>query len=516
VRLQPLQARGADAAFGHVDDAQQPLRVVGIDERREVRDRVADLGALVELGAADDLVADGVAAELLLEHARLGVGAVQHRDLVGPVRPFGAGLALEQLLHLAGHELRLGALVVDLHDLDARALPSRRPQVLALALAVVGDHGVGDVEDRLRAAVVLLQANDLGIGVVALELEDVADVGATPRVDALVVVADHGEIAVLAGQEIGEAVLRVVGVLVLVDEHEAERLLVMPEALGEALEQLHRLHEEVVEVHGVHLGVTLLVERVHVGRGLREPPPDTLAEFLRADELVLGVADLPRQGLRREALGVEVELLETALDEPAAVVLVMDRERALVADALGFAAQQARAHAVEGADPHGARDRSHEAADALLHLAGGLVGEGDGHHLVGPHAVNLDEVGHAVREHAGLARPGAGEDEQRALEVGDGGALLFVEAGEERVVRRSRTHSFAGRAAPAPGLAAGRLLAGGAHQPTPPPTRRLMTRAMTPAAARRSPDSQRRSREMAPRKTPRKKSSTRPTPTAAK
>src|SRR5665647_3034453 len=75
--------------------------------------------------------------------------------------------------------------------------------------------------------------------------------------------AEHRNLAVVGGQEIGEAVLRVVGVLVLVDEHEAERLLVMPEALGEALEQLHRLHEEVVEVHGVHRGVTLLVERVH-------------------------------------------------------------------------------------------------------------------------------------------------------------------------------------------------------------------------------------------------------------
>ncbi len=273
MRLQALQAGGADAALGRVDDAQQALRVGGVDDDREVRDEVADLGALVELGPADDLVGDRVAPELLLEHAALGVGAVEHGDLVRPVRPLGAlGLALEQLLHLAGDELRLGALVGDLHDLDERALPPRGPQVLALALAVVGDHGVGRVEDLLRGAVVLLQADDLRVRVVALELEDVADVGAAPRVDALVVVAHHGEVAVRAGEQVGEPVLGVVGVLVLVDEHEAERLLVVLQPVRIALEQLDRLHQKVVEVHGVHLGVALLVELVGVGRHLRVAP----------------------------------------------------------------------------------------------------------------------------------------------------------------------------------------------------------------------------------------------------
>ena len=68
-----------------------------------------------------------------------------------------------------------------------------------------------------------------GVGVVVLELEDVADVGAAPRVDRLVVVADHGEVAVLAGEQVGDAVLGVVGVLVLVDHHVAERALVVLE-----------------------------------------------------------------------------------------------------------------------------------------------------------------------------------------------------------------------------------------------------------------------------------------------
>ena len=172
---------------------------------------------------------------------------------------------------------------------------------------------------------------------------------------------------------------------------------------------------------------------------------------LGPEQLVLGVADLARQRLGREALGVEVELLEAALDEPPAVVLVVDREVALVAEALGLAAQEPRAHAVEGADPHGARDGPDEALDALLHLAGGLVGEGDGEDLVGLHVVRLDQVGDAVGEHARLAGAGAGEDQQRALEVRDGRALRLVEAGEQRMVRLRRT--VASPAARRPGRA---------------------------------------------------------------
>ncbi len=303
-----------------------------------------------------------------------------------------------------------------------------------------------------------------------------------------------------AREEVGQPVLRVVGVLVLVDEHVAEGALVVLQAVRVALEELDGLHEQVVEVHGVHRGVALLVELVHVGGHLGVPPA-LFAEPGGPQQLVLGVADLAADGLRRVALGVYVELLHAALDEPPAVVLVVDGERALVAHALGLAAQHARAHAVEGADPHSARHRPHEALDALLHLAGGLVGEGDGHHLVRACVLHLEQPGHPMREYARLAGAGAGKDEQRALDVRDRLALLRVQAGEQRVVRLCR---------------AARSLAGPAARshPMPPPSTRLMTSAITPARTSLSPESQSLSRDTEPRKSPRPKSSTSPTTTA--
>jgi len=415
---------------------------------------------------------------------------------VGRVRTLGAGLALEQLLHLTGHELRLGALVVHLHDLDRDTPAARRPQVLAFALAVVGDDRVGDVEDRLRRAVVLLQTDHLGVGIVALELKDVADVGAAPRVDGLVVVADHGQVAVLGGEEVGEAVLGVVRVLVLVDEDVAEGALVVTQALGDLLEELDGAHEQVVEVHGVHRHELLLVKVVDVGRDAGEAAARLLAEGGRVEQLVLGVRDLAGDGLGRVALRIVLERLEATADEAALVVGVVDRERAAVPETVGLAAQDAGAHRVEGADPHRARDAADEALDALLHLARGLVREGDGEDLVGARVAGGEQIRDAMREHTGLARAGPGEDEQRAVDVGHGRALRLVEAGEQA--------RHGGRKGFAPARPRRACLA----HTTPRSRSRLIMSSTSPATTSLSPESTRRSRDTRPRKTPRAKHST--------
>ena len=62
----------------------------------------------------------------------------------------------------------------------------------------------------------------------------------------------------------------------------------------------------------------------------------------------------------------------------------------------------------------------------MAHLVGGLVGERDGQDRRRRHAL-VDEVGDAVGEHPGLARPGAGDDQQRAAAVHDGVELIGIE-----------------------------------------------------------------------------------------
>ena len=79
-------------------------------------------------------------------------------------------------------------------------------------------------QDVAGGAVVSLQLDHARARVVALEVEDVADVGAAPAVDRLVLVADDGDAAGAARQQAHQPVLDAVGVLELVDQHVIEAL----------------------------------------------------------------------------------------------------------------------------------------------------------------------------------------------------------------------------------------------------------------------------------------------------
>ena len=166
--------------------------VVRVVEHLQVRDHVLDLGALVELRAADHLVGDALAHEHVLEHAALRVRAVDDGDLARAVA------LLDQARDLGGDEARLGVLVLGLDDAHRLALAEVRPEVLLLAVAVVRDDVVGDLQDRVRRAVVLLERDHLRVREVAFELEDVADVCASEGVDRLVRVPDRHQVLVIS------------------------------------------------------------------------------------------------------------------------------------------------------------------------------------------------------------------------------------------------------------------------------------------------------------------------------
>ena len=172
---------------------------------------------------------------------------------VGPRRLVGASgeraaASADQALDLAGDPLGLLLLVVGLEALDLEPARDLGPQLLVLARGVARDDRVGRVEDELGRAVVALELDDRRLGPVALEVEDVAQVGAAPRVDRLVVVADDARLSCLCGEGADPQVLRPVRVLVLVDVQVAPALLVPGQHLGRLLEQPDGLEQQVVEV----------------------------------------------------------------------------------------------------------------------------------------------------------------------------------------------------------------------------------------------------------------------------
>src|SRR5206468_2979833 len=104
-------------------------------------------------------------------------------------------LALQRL-DLVADPARLLVGVPDAAQPHLVALVRLGPQRLAEPPLVMRDQRPGGGEDAGRRAIVLLQPDDLGAGEILLEAQDVADLGAAPGVDRLVVVADAAEVAV--------------------------------------------------------------------------------------------------------------------------------------------------------------------------------------------------------------------------------------------------------------------------------------------------------------------------------
>ncbi len=410
----------ADAPGRHVDHPLQGGVVAALVDQAQVGHGVLDFRALEEALAAIDAVGDLLAQQCLFQHPRLGVGAIQDGDFATLDAVLAQGV-LDGLDHVA----RFVVLVEGGVQADQVAIADIGAQFLAQAPLVVGDQRVGGVEDVRRGAVVLLQADDLGVGEVAVELLDVLDLGATPAVDRLVVVAHHHQAFAAHGEKAQPGVLHGVGVLELVDQDVPEALLVVRQQAGVVAPQVQGAQQQLGEIDHPGAGAGGLVGFVDAAHGGQEQVAAGL-DAGRADAFVLLAVDEPLGLLGRPALLIQAQLADHPLDQP---LLVIGVENLEVLDQLGFLPvrpQQAVRQAVEGADPHAGRALAEHVLDAMAHLGRRLVGEGHRQNAVRRDVQALDKEGDAVHQHAGLAGAGTGQHQLMARRRGDRMVLGWV------------------------------------------------------------------------------------------
>ena len=320
--------------------------------------------------------------------------------------------------------------VVGAEVTDGHAAGVRRPQRLFPPVRVLRHHRGGGFEDGAGRAVVLLQLDDLGVGIVTLEVEDVAHVGAAEAIDALVVVAHHAQVAVLRGQQVEQVILRHVGVLVLVHHDVAQAVLVALADGVMAAQHLDGEHQQVVEIEGGVVVQARLINPVHAGhRGVEAVVVRAALERLGIDEVVLQRADAAPNLLRGVQVVGDFQVADDLFDQRQLIGGVVDDEIGRQAEVLGFAAQQARAGGMEGAEPQRQAGGAEQAVHPLAHFLGRLVGERDGQNLVGAHAAVADEVGDAMGDDARFARPGAGQNQYGTFSVLHRFPLRRVELG---------------------------------------------------------------------------------------
>ena len=416
-----LHGRVADTARRVVHDALERLVVAGIDHQPDVGHHVADLLVVVERRTLVDAVGNAPAAEVVLQHGRLIVRTVEDHRL----RPF---VVRRTNLVAQVRDDHFGLLTVGirLQDADFVAHVALREAVFLHALRVADDHRVGRVDDRLRRTVVLLQLEDHRRGIILLEREDVLDLGPAERIDRLRVVAHDADLRVGLRQPADDRILRIVGVLVLVDQNISELLLVAGQHVGAVPQQDVGLQKQIIEVHRAVALAALAVDVVNIAEfgNLGLPVLGGAGRIgqigARRDEAVLGVGDPRREQVGLVLLVWKVQFADNGLYQILAVVGFVDRERVGEADLPGVLPQDARKHRVE-------RTHSDIAAavvgdhlrDTLAHLLGGLVRKGQGQNVPGLHAL-LDHVCDARGQHAGFARPGACDDERRRVVIDHG------------------------------------------------------------------------------------------------
>src|SRR5262250_3199114 len=116
-------------------------------------------------------------------------------------------------------------------------------------------------------AVVALEPDDLGAaGEVRLESENVVHLCTAPAVNRLVVVADAANTAVALSKQAQPEILGDVRVLIFVDQHIEEALLVFFEHVLMLLEQPQILEKQIAEIGSVQLLKPTLIGSVKIAR----------------------------------------------------------------------------------------------------------------------------------------------------------------------------------------------------------------------------------------------------------
>ncbi len=295
-----------------------------------------------------------------------------------------------------------------------------------------GQHGVGHRQDLRGRSVVLGETHDLGAFVAVGEPGEDLGVGAVPRVDRLVGVADDAQIGPVAEPGVEQALLQGVDVLELVDEQMPEAPALAGGELGVGLEVASAESQQVVEVDHALTALLLLelLEDAGHHRGLDRRSPACLGRSphigARLDQSGLGPFDLAHHVERGGAAG---ELRgQEAGDEPDLAIEQRGRADVSVGPA---GAQLGVGDGVERAG--GEVVAQAKIAEPMGELAGGFAGEGEGQHVAGIEVVRGGSPGDAPGEHPRLARPRARKDAQRAGGTGDRTSLGVVQSREQPV-----------------------------------------------------------------------------------
>ena len=264
-----------------------------------------------------------------------------------------------------------------------------------------------------------------------LEAQDVGDLGTTPRIDRLVVVADAADVLARLREQPQPEILRRIGVLIFVDQHVAETLLIAARArrggssgspacaaAGRRSRRrsppLSRCLIGVVELGAAAIGIDLALARARPRAGTQPrffqrsiSPANCRAGQRFSSRSAAAISCLSRRSW--SSVSRMVKLLCSPTSSAWRRSILAATEWKVPSHGMPFDAV------------------AQDSPDPLAHLARRLVGEGDGENLARPGAARRDQVREPRGQRRGLAGAGAGEHEHRPLGGEHRLALRLVE-----------------------------------------------------------------------------------------
>ena len=170
----------------------------------------------------------------------------------------------------------------------------------------------------------MLEPDDLGFREVLFEFQDVANLGAAPGVDRLVLIADGADIVARAGQKPHQLVLRTIRILVFIDEEILKASVVIVAHFPGTLQKADRFEQQVVEVHRVRLAQFFSIFLVNVCDALSFRIARLQIDLLRIKHVVFGPGNPGQHGTGRELLVVDAQPPQHALDYLLLIGFVVD------------------------------------------------------------------------------------------------------------------------------------------------------------------------------------------------
>ena len=358
-----------------------------------------------------------------------------HADLL---RLHAAG---DQVLDLARHRLRLGALVAAAPEVHRDLGLDRAPRLLE-PVGDSGHHRPGGVGDVLAAAEGTVEHHHVGLGVQVAKPGGGAGTGPAGRR----VVVERAEQVGGVGAELGED--RPAGqgrVLELVDHQEAEALRDLAPHVGPLGEQAPERQYDVAGVEAVGGGEDAVV--LGIQRRELAFPPRALAGRLVARRLPafggpggqrfgvdrlrlqrVDAAQEPRQESGRVSADLVVaqrQLVDSVEQHRQPLGRPDGLEERVQSRLGGVVAQQALADRLPGADPKLLEGPLQQRLGAVAQPPRRGARGGQHQHMLGPGSLG-GQQGKPARQRLGLAGAGGAENQQRPLAVADRLVLRFA------------------------------------------------------------------------------------------